>query len=281
MSIALEVEWWGGYALPHVRTQEEWCHTLDTPGWTPKRVHRGQAFLGLFDLSKEDLYRLDEAPHGYLYVCVRSIFQRSHLLVGVASLPFEARNRNAVLLRDGERVSDLLGRLIDCDEVDDLDHPVFYESLPLLRQYQEIVKYWLSQDEERSKARERAKRLLVSSLDDTQRQELAELGAFRVLGQDGQTYVIYAHTHGNVYQEIEKRFVTNFCHVPLLEGLPVYDQMLAQKLLIESDLTTFLSDAIATEITPELLAEQNRRREERHNRFIEQLRDTVSTALGP
>lgn len=101
---------------------------------------------------------------------------------------------------------------------------------------------------------DRAKKLLESHLDDDQLAEFKKRHRFRVTDENGLRYMVMYGSHGNVFRIAEDGdkllCLVNYCHVPLDEELPIYDQMLAQKLLIECDLTSFLSVANATVNAP-------------------------------
>lgn len=98
-------------------------------------------------------------------------------------------------------------------------------------------------------ASRRAKALLHKYLTKEQRQELRGTQAFRVSDRDGRQYLITEGTAGNVYFLVggEERYrlcVVARGHLPI----PVYDLMLAQKLLIETDPEQFLKLANVTNI---------------------------------
>lgn len=85
---------------------------------------------------------------------------------------------------------------------------------------------------------DRAKRLLETHLDETQLAEFKKKHRFRVTGQDGLVYLVTYGTHGNVWlieHNAEGKPIPrkNFCIVPT-EDVPIYDQMLAQKFMIET-----------------------------------------------
>jgi hypothetical protein len=120
---------------------------------------------------------------------------------------------------------------------------------------------WLKMGElrgERRKYREvqdRAKALLMLHLDEEQLKEFKKWHRFRVR-TDGFTYLIMYGVHGNVFRiaegEDEKVIpLINYCHCPQDEELPVYDQMLAQKILIELAPDNFFAVANATVLDPD------------------------------
>lgn len=105
--------------------------------------------------------------------------------------------------------------------------------------------------EERDRAMERARHLLVGCLNDEQRAEFERRKQFRVAAADGYTYLITYRSHAGVWRLDGKRFLANCCIIPKGDttdwfqsaALPIYDLMLAQKLMIEGDLKGFLETA--------------------------------------
>jgi hypothetical protein len=95
--------------------------------------------------------------------------------------------------------------------------------------------------------RNRARKLLESQLNPDQLDEFHQKHRFRVAGSDGLVYLVTYESHGNVWQvddgpDGKVILRRNYCHVPT-EDVPIYDQMLAQKLLIEHDLESFKTTA--------------------------------------
>lgn len=107
-------------------------------------------------------------------------------------------------------------------------------------------KEWTERQKIREEGEARSLRLLLSCLDEEQKQELREKRCFKMFGRDGKKYLVTRRQHGNVslLDENEKP-VMNYCIVA--EGVPIYDQMLTQKLLLEYDPTSFFETANATE----------------------------------
>jgi hypothetical protein len=94
---------------------------------------------------------------------------------------------------------------------------------------------------QQKKARKRAKRLLRSHLDLTQRRELKRKGHFDVLGSKGNVYRIAASYPYNVRLAGEAmRSRIFFCLEPDDPEIPLEDVLLAQKLMLESDEGEFL-----------------------------------------
>ena len=98
---------------------------------------------------------------------------------------------------------------------------------------------------ERYAADRRAKALLHRHLTKEQRWDLRGSKSFTVTGQDGRTYQITEGSCNNVLmlEDGEPRF--RLCVVTDRVPVPVYDLMLAQKLLIEFDIRSYLSIAQA------------------------------------
>lgn len=93
----------------------------------------------------------------------------------------------------------------------------------------------------RDLANGRARRLLGEFLTPAQHEELVTRSHIHVKGQDGKTYRICAATHQNVFEVEGDRPVTQFCVVPRDPSLPLYDIMLAQKLMLETNIEGFMA----------------------------------------
>ena len=93
-------------------------------------------------------------------------------------------------------------------------------------------------------ARTRSLSLLTEHLTSEQKQEFRKHKWFSVIGSNGKTYVITTKTHGNVWLVEDGVPTANYCIV--MPGVPVFDQMLGQKLLIQTDITTMESIANKT-----------------------------------
>jgi hypothetical protein len=98
--------------------------------------------------------------------------------------------------------------------------------------------------EERVAARERAKRLLLESLDEEQKKQYAKDKFFYVLSEKGdRRYRIKQGSHGNVeLVNPEGRVVHRYCAAPT-GRVPEEDAMLAQKLFLELNEQDFLKVA--------------------------------------
>jgi hypothetical protein len=127
---------------------------------------------------------------------------------------------------------------------------------------------WLGIEESRAITRawnaawERSKRLLEANLDEEQLAEFKDRYRFRVRAADGHVYMFIFETHGNIFRIAELiepggpaiRALVNYCIVPNADvHVPLYDQLLGQKLLLENDPEAFFATANSTEIeaTPE------------------------------
>jgi hypothetical protein len=89
---------------------------------------------------------------------------------------------------------------------------------------------------------EKSRLLLMRNLNEEQRAEFEALRYFRVWGSLGNRYRIEAHEHFNVNVEwfgnVEPPAAVKFCLSPCAgmgRLMPIYDAMLAQKLLLEAD----------------------------------------------
>lgn len=102
------------------------------------------------------------------------------------------------------------------------------------------------------RARRRAKALLFRYLAPHQKWELRAHNRVTVTGQDGRTYRIYARYGHNVKRVVADRETHSFCIIPDLraETIPVYDLMLAHKVLLERDLGNFMRTANISKVNP-------------------------------
>ena len=89
----------------------------------------------------------------------------------------------------------------------------------------------------RARASDLAKELLLSLLDDEQREELRERKWFLVVSQSGKVYRIRQGHVGNVdLLDDTGRIIQTYCvHLPNSDVVPTEDHMLAQKLWLEAD----------------------------------------------
>lgn len=105
-------------------------------------------------------------------------------------------------------------------------------------------------DRERTKASQRAERLLLELLDENQAKDYRDRKKFRVIGSDGETYEIDARqAHGNI-DRIGKngRAIENYC-VPLSDcDCPTPDHIVAQLLALKANIDHLLEKANRMEI---------------------------------
>jgi hypothetical protein len=93
----------------------------------------------------------------------------------------------------------------------------------------------------------RARAMLHQLLTREQRWSLRARQSFTVVGQDGRTYEL---TEGQgVKLLVEGEATTSYCIHPTMR-LPAHDVMVAQKLLLETNIEHFLATAIARDIRP-------------------------------
>jgi hypothetical protein len=93
-------------------------------------------------------------------------------------------------------------------------------------------------EQEQEKALVRSRLLLESCLSEAQRQELHTTGSFSLVARDGKTYKV-SQTYSHSVALLEKGTpVTEYCVVPKV-SLPIYDRMLAQKLMLEGSIEEF------------------------------------------
>lgn len=94
-------------------------------------------------------------------------------------------------------------------------------------------------------AQDKAQKLLLSALDDKQKDELKSKGYFHCKSRKGVVYRIYKGTHGNVKRLDERgREIEKLCVQP--DNVPDFDAMLAQKLHIEFNEDDFRKTANIT-----------------------------------
>jgi hypothetical protein len=99
------------------------------------------------------------------------------------------------------------------------------------------------QDHFSDAALRRAEMLLIENLSREQFLEWQARRAFSVRSQTGRKYIILCRSTGNVLQVDEhNRILQTFCIVPA-SSVPIYDQLLMQKLMLECDEYRFLMTA--------------------------------------
>jgi hypothetical protein len=108
------------------------------------------------------------------------------------------------------------------------------------------------EDERKETVEERSRTLLHEFLDDEQRAELAERRQFRIEGADGHTYLIRKGHGHNVFRVEGGERTIEYCLV--CKGwVPVYDLMLTQMLLLQTDPGRFIETANIRELKPRSL----------------------------
>jgi len=156
------------------------------------------------------------------------------LLAGMVYLP--TFDEMAIDLREEpEDVADLI--IAFCR--DGYEYPAFRR---LMEEYQrsriidEKAEAELRQAEEIASLR--ARRLLDECLTPAQRTELTNKDYFHVQAKNGEVFRIRAERHQNIFRIENEREVMRYC-VVISATVPVYDGMLAQKLLIEHSFEEF------------------------------------------
>jgi hypothetical protein len=100
------------------------------------------------------------------------------------------------------------------------------------------------------RANVKAKALLHQLLTKEQRWELRGTKAFTITGGDGRTYRITEGSTLNVKLLVDGVATHSLCVVFTEKDIPVYDLMLAQKLMLEHNVEDFLKLAVVREIRP-------------------------------
>lgn len=127
--------------------------------------------------------------------------------------------------------------------------PEVRESVQRLFQQRERVGYKKAKRALR-KANGRARALLHKHLTKEQRWELRATKAFTVIGQDGRTYHVTEGSSGNVFILEDGEPTYRLCVVPNhhVTSLPMYDILLAQKVLLENNIRLFLHTAVVVNL---------------------------------
>lgn len=235
-----------------------------------------QALLGgtatITHLDTPDLVFHEDGP-GVLYICVRNVFQIDdeadsiiYCNVGATIFPegqlfselpddppttnepVEPNGQHGIYEGDIETVRRFL-RIHD-EREEPLDEPLRSAWRSVHRgQYRErprMAAYKIDREKEQA-IEQRSLKLLALVLDDKQRQQVWTTNKFVMRAKNGKRYLITKRLHGNVYELDDKnRLVMNFCIY--IEGVTLYDQMMAQKLLLENDPDHFFEVANASEV---------------------------------
>ena len=231
--------------------------------WAQAASHR-RVYVPIIECSLEDFLRFMEEPNEVdgdtLYIAIRT-FSR---MIGIHGSPI-----NSLLLAAAIVPGTIEGAV---------EHPWHYETLhqisrlctlnecreepedPVLRAAWHTIADHRAQIRAYRDSQDRARKLLESQLDDGQLAEFKKRNRFRVRAPDGFVYLITFGTHGNVFRIAEiiteqgesVKALVNYCIVPDESvNIPIYDQLLGQKLLLEQDPDAFFSIANATEIKDE------------------------------
>lgn len=270
MADAVRLFWLDGGSLP-IFPFTGWLHYLaggwenqeHTPlRWMPAAFNRqsGNAIIPCIDTTLEKFLAFMQEPNVVegetLYVAIRTFARlESGTVLGEDGLPVKEFINTlllAVAIVPGqiegatphnwrfEPLTTLHQLCTLVEREDEPDEPLLKESwLKLVASREQHRQHCLVQ--------ERAKRLLEAHLDEEQLAEFKKKHRFRVKGPDQLVYLITYESHGNVWlveTAASGKLIprTNYCIVPT-EDVPIYDQMLAQKFLIEHDLEAFKATA--------------------------------------
>lgn len=160
------------------------------------------------------------------------------------------------------------------------DHPIVAGAVAAqrARRYQEARRHQeLARQAERDRgAATRALKLLHEFTTPEQQAELEAKKHIHVRAQNGELFRIDARDHQNVYKIVDDKPVVQYCIVIGMSGLPTYDLMLAQKLLLETNVAEFFQIANQWDLT----TPENQRRANRANGVIPDFGVQVAEALA-
>lgn len=200
----------------------------------------------------EWLKLVENEGDGTLFFTVRSIYaapgeEPKYFLGGMVFIPrpegVEIYNDIGLPL-EGEDPRTLINLVLD----EDREHPFIRRFLELdveLRA-EATDRYQAEraeQEREYGVAMQRSRILLLGMLSPQQTADLEQHHYFEVTGQDGRLYRITDKDHQNVYLIQDGKPLIRYCAIMANWRIPVYDLLLAQKLLIESDLDRFMEVA--------------------------------------
>jgi len=201
-----------------------------------------------------------------------------HLLIaGMAFLPY---SESGIALHGADPVELILGLCRGGYE-----HPIVAAAVERSRQLRR--EQTLRNERERvtyEEASKRALRLLHEFTTPEQQAELEASQSIHVRAQNGDLFRIDARSHQNIYKIVEGKPVAQYCIVIEKSGLPVYDLMLAQKLLLETNLPEFLRVANSWDLTTDdnharaARANEPLPNPERVTDFIEAIRAAMTAA---
>jgi len=231
-----------------------------TSHWEPRRAHSARVIIPLsVDLTVRYLAGLlpdwllgldDLGVDGSLIFSIRSLCDLPPFGLWTCSgLGFLPGNncRNAYPL-DGSRAEDLILHVCREPRGENFNglHPVIRAMFADRIANREALELERQQETE---ALAKSRVLLEQFLTDDQQEELTMTGAFHVRGEDRRIYRVrkgYAH---NV-DLIENGEPTRRYCIISKESMPIYDQMLGQKLLLEKNVGEFLRLANFTDRAP-------------------------------
>lgn len=273
------------YDLPPSEDEHEWAYLESdehTCRWNLGRSRRARLILPLGEarlLPFLDFLRQPLPEGAVLMVAVRSVF---NLEEGVVPIFATTRLGADPLVTIGLAVISNLGTVppgLDVELVDgrlpesclqfieqflrifeateEPAHPILSDAWRNVQRARELSaaqdRRWAEEREAEHLSASKALVLLKQHLDEAQLQELEAFRGFHVVGADGRTFRVHYATHGNVFSVEDGRPDTNYCIVFASEKrIPVYDLMLAQKVLLEGAIEMFLSTANATPVPEDL-----------------------------
>jgi len=238
----------------HYIHQEDYGKPLE---WSKGRAGRRfpvQLFEERIDRFLKFLAKGLPVKDDVLYLPIRSCFELEglegiNLIIGAALFPCEIPEPKPGFIMPYEHVVEgdlaLIQRFCLLNrEPDEPQEEVLRKPWVWMRTRHQA---WVERQKLREESEARSLRLLLSCLDEEQKREMRETKRFKMFGRNGKKYLVTYRQHGNVWllDENEKP-VMNYCIV--VEDVPIYDQMLSQKLLLEHDPISFFETANATTV---------------------------------
>jgi hypothetical protein len=265
--VKLILEWLADGAIPVMATDPGMtCHYIhqesyDKPlEWSVARA--GKRFpVQLFEERIDRFLKFLSKglpSDGVLYLPIRSSYELDglpgrHLIIGAAIFPFELPEPTPGYAAPYSHVIE--GDLALIQRFCLLNTEKEAPQEEVLRKPWDMIQgwhhEWLERSKKRSEAEARAFQLLLAHLDEAQRKDLSESKSFKLHGKDGKRYLVTYRTHENVWLlDEEEKPVVRYCIVSE-EDIPIYDQMLSQKLLLEHDPNYFFLVANSTTVPQE------------------------------
>lgn len=230
-----------------------------TPVWDIRLVRSSRIFLSC-DLDEPLTLLVDELPARL--ASLQKADKTNDALVLVLRSVTRWDNFDGILDSDGGQVIDRHGVLVlgglsyieNCQEGVDIgdESPIrFIEQTCLAlagREHdQEVARTYLELIEKKKKdnkkkedaVKKRSRSILMSLLDKTQQAEFKKKKSFHVVGKDDFVYLVTGQYQHNVFRIEGGRRTFEYCIVTK-NYVPLYDQMLSQKLLLESNPQMFL-----------------------------------------